>query len=315
MNKTGKVLVTGGAGFIGSHIVDRLVDEGFENIHVVDNYLGSTLQDIYRNPKCQYTYLDVADMNAVDRFFEKNDFKYVFHIAANGNVPLSNDYPTIDFNSNCLGAFNVLNCCVKYKVEKVLYSSTAAVYGNPKYPAIDENHPLTPISNYGVTKLYGERLGIAYHHSYGLNFVAMRIFNTYGPRQPRYVLYDLIRKLNNSKETLEVLGTGEQVRDYSYISDTVHAFYLAFITQNNAGEVYNISGGNPISIKQLVQYICEELDINPEINYTGQSWKGDISILNGSIEKIRTHLQFEPRVKIHEGLKKSIQWFQENNYI
>ncbi|MGF7038587.1 GDP-mannose 4,6-dehydratase [Mucilaginibacter lappiensis] len=315
MNKTDQILVTGGNGFIGSHIIDFLINNGYTSVISLDNLSGSNYgNNLNVNPQCKYVYGDLGNLAFLDKFFSDNQISYIFHIGANGNVPYSNDFPTVDFNSNAAGTFNIFNLSLKYKIKKVVFASTAAVYGVPESTPVSENNPLNPVSNYGLTKLYGEKLAIAYYHTYGLNCNVIRIFNTYGPRQPRYVLYDFIKKLNANKTQLEVFGDGEQVRDYAYVSDTVKAFYDVMLSEKN-GEVYNISGGNPINLKQLIVIISEILKIDPVITYTGKSWPGDIKILNGDISKIKREIGFEPKVSIKQGLEKSIEWFKENNYI
>ena len=315
MEKSDYILVTGGNGFIGSHIVDYLITEGYKNVLSIDNLSGSNYGKMINiNPKCEYIFGDISVAGVLDAIFKKHPVKYIFHIAANGNVPYSNEFPLVDFNSNALGTFNVYNASLKNNVEKVIFASTAAVYGVPKNVPVSETEPLNPISNYGLTKLYGEKLAIAYYHTYGLKTNVIRIFNTYGPRQPRYVLFDFINKLSKSKLNLEVLGNDEQVRDYAYISDTVEAFYNVMLSSNH-GEVYNISGGNPINLKYLISSISDILEINPQITYTGKSWPGDLQVLHANISKIKNDIGFAPKVSIAEGLKISVNWFKENNYI
>lgn len=314
IDKEAKILITGGCGFIASHLIDKLVEEGFCNLCSVDNMIGAS-NIFHKNKICEYVYMDVSRFQTLDKLFENWKFDYIFHFAANADVPFSNMYPEIDFESNATGTFNILNLAIKHNIKKVLFASTAAVYGEPLYTPIDEIHPLAPVSNYGVTKLYSEKLGLAYEKTYDLDFTAIRIFNTYGPRQSRYVLYDLIKKLNNNRSELEVLGTGEQIRDYSYVTDTVKAFYLAFISSSTKGKVYNVSGGLPISIKELVSKISKILKINPKITYTNQSWKGDISNMTASIDFIKKDLNFEPEVDINKGLAASIEWFKEKDLI
>jgi nucleoside-diphosphate-sugar epimerase len=251
----------------------------------------------------------------LDKIYSDNKFDYIFHIAANGNVPYSNEFPIIDFNSNALGTFNVFNLALKYNVKKLIFASTAAVYGVPENTPVKETEHLNPISNYGLTKLYGEKLAIAYFKTYGLKSNVIRIFNTYGPRQPRYVLYDFIKKLSANKESLEVLGDGEQIRDYAYVTDTVEVFFNLMNNPEINGEIFNISGGNPINIKYLIKIISKNLNIDPQITYTGKSWPGDIKILNGDISKLKEFINFEPKFSIEDGLRNSIDWFKANGYI
>lgn len=197
-------------------------------------------------------------------------------------------------------------------VKKIIYASSAAVYGEPEYVPIDENHPLNPVSPYGASKLAGEKLGFAYYLTYGIPFVSMRIFNTYGPRQRRYVMFDFLRKLKKNQKKLEVLGTGGQIRDYCYVRDTANAFIVAAENENTVGEAFNIAGGNPISIKELAELMVRilRLEGNTEIYYTGKSWKGDIVKLVADISKIKK-LGFKPRTKLKEGILKLKDWFEE----
>lgn len=316
MKQNDSILVTGGKGFIGSHMVDLLINKGYANVHSIDNLLGSNTGGmINKNLKSVDLYGDISNFHFMDSLFKQYQFKYIFHFAANGNVPLSNDYPFIDFRSNAEGSLNLYNLSLTYNIEKIVFASTAAVYGTPEITPVPESSQLNPISNYGLTKLYGEKLAIAYYKTYGLKSSVIRIFNTYGPRQPRYVLFDLIRKLNLNVKELEVLGDGEQIRDYAYVLDTVTAFYNVMVAENTVGEIYNIAGGKPINIKRLIELISENLSIDPKINYTGKSWPGDIKVLHADISKIRKDVGFAPEVPIEKGLQISIDWFKSNGFI
>lgn len=316
MKRSDAILVTGGKGFIGSHMVDLLTTKGYNNVYSIDNLLGSNNGAILnKNSDSVDLYGDISDFQFLDFLFRQHKFKYIFHFAANGNVPLSNDFPFVDFKSNAQGTLNLYNLSLSHQVEKIVFASTAAVYGSPKTIPVPETEELNPISNYGLTKLYGEKLAIGYYHTYGLKSSVIRIFNTYGPRQPRYVLFDLIRKLNLNIQDLEVLGDGEQIRDYAFVTDTVNAFYDVMTADNTTGEIYNISGGKPINIKKLIEYICDNLQINPKIHYTGKSWPGDIKVLHADISKIKRDINFAPKVPIEQGLKTSIEWFKANGFI
>ena len=192
---------------------------------------------------------------------------------------------------------------------KVVYSSSAAVYGEPQYTPVDENHPTNPVSPYGISKLSGEKYAFAYFTEFGLKAISARIFNTYGARQPRYVIFDLLKKLQMDPSKLEVLGTGDAIRDYSYVSDTVNALLL-LLQRGACGESYNIAGNNPISIKELVHLILSELDLTgkTKVLYTGESWKGDIKRMIADTTKINK-LGFEPKIRLEKGIRETIQWF------
>ncbi|MGD9547291.1 MAG: NAD-dependent epimerase/dehydratase family protein [Candidatus Krumholzibacteriia bacterium] len=302
-----KALVTGGAGFIPSHLVDLLVDRGAEVV-VLDD-LSTGKPDNLARVRDHITIVQgsVQDADLVDRTVAGCNL--VFHLAANADVPRSVQEPDLDFRTNALGSHNVYLACRNHEVERVLLASSAAVYGEPVYTPMDEDHPLRPISPYGASKLSAESLGLAWHHTFGLPFTSVRIFNTYGPRQPRYVIYDLFRKIQSDPRRLEVLGTGDQIRDYCYVTDTAAAFLDLAMDPGLAGQAFNIAGGSPVSIRQLVGMILETLGLqdSTEVTYTGKSWPGDIVRLEASIDRIRA-TGFAPTIGLAEGLHRFADW-------
>lgn len=300
-------LVTGGAGFIGSHLVDRLVEDDLD-VTVIDNLQAGKLENL-DNVKDRITFIegDIRNIELLKKAID--DVDIVFHIGANASVSYSIENPRYDFETNALGTFNILNASINSDVKKVVYASSAAVYGEPEYTPIDEKHPLHPISPYGASKLAGETIGMAFKEIYGLNFASIRIFNTYGPRQPRYVMYDFIMKLRKNSKKLEVLGTGEQIRDYCYVSDMVDAFML--VAEKGNG-IYNAAGGVPTSIKELAELMVSEISPGAKIQYGGKTWKGDINILIADITKLK-NLGFAPKVDLRTGIKKMIVWFEGQN--
>jgi len=301
-----RVLVTGGAGFIPSHVVDLCVAQGARVVVLDDMSAGKkeNLEGVAAD--IEFVVGSVEDADLVDRLVK--GCRIVFNFAAHADVPRSVKFPAVDFGTNAVGAFNVYTSCRKHGVERVMQASTAAVYGEPEYVPMDEAHPLCPISPYGASKLSAEAVGRAWHHTYDLPFTAIRIFNTYGPRQPRYVIYDLFRKLEKNRTKLEVLGTGKQVRDYCYVGDTARAFVDLALNPEAVGNVYNIAGGEPVSIQQLVALILETLGLkDTEVYYTGQSWPGDITKLVAGLDRIKG-TGFKPTVDLEEGLKRFAEW-------
>ena len=297
-----KALVTGGAGFIGSHLVERLAADGID-VTVLDNFQAGTRKNLQEvGATIQVIEGDTRDQHVLNKAV--TDIDVVYHLAANASVPYSVDNPRYDFETNAGGTFNVLEASRNSDVSKVVYASSAAVYGEPVYTPMDEDHPLHPVSPYGVSKLTGEKYGFIFKETYGLPFSALRIFNTYGPRQSRYVMYDFLKKLKENPEALEVLGTGEQVRDYCYVSDTVNAFRI--ITEYEG--VYNVAGGTPTSIREVAESMVSQVAPGAEITYTGKSWKGDITVLTADITKIKER-GFSPEIPLEEGIKQLIQWF------
>ena len=302
MIKGKNVLVTGGAGFIGSHIVDRLAGECA--VTALDNL--STGKETNLPENVAFVKGDLRDAGLIKKTIKDADIDVVFHIGANASVPHSTEDPRYDFETNALGTFNVIDACRDSDVEKIVYASTAAVYGEPIRTPIDEGHPLHPISPYGASKLAGERCGFAFKETYGIDFAAIRIFNTYGPRQPRYVMYDFIQKLRRDPSLLEVLGTGEQIRDYCYVSDMADAFVL--VAGHGRG-VYNAAGGSPTSIKELAELMVSIISPDAEIRYGGKTWAGDVNTLYADITRIRK-LGFEPKIGFEDGVRKMIRWFE-----
>lgn len=301
-----RVLVTGGAGFIASHLVDLLVAEG-ARVRVLDDLSAGKLDNLAVVwEDIEFIEGTICDPETVDRAVA--GCRLVFNFAANADVPRSVKHPDIDFQTNSIGMFNVLTAARKHGVERTLQASTAAVYGEPEYVPMDERHSLKPISPYGASKLGAESLGLAYHHTYGLPFTPIRIFNTYGPRQPRYVIFDLFRKLQKDADHLEVLGTGEQVRDYCYVTDTANAFLALALNPETDGRVYNIAGGRPVSIRDLVSMILTTLGYEgTEVTYTGKSWPGDITKLVAGLDRIR-EAGFAPTVDLETGLRNFADW-------
>jgi UDP-glucose 4-epimerase len=308
-----RVLVTGAAGFVPSHVVDAYVAAG-ARVTALDNFSDGRHANLTTLAgEHEIVEMDVRD-EAISKIVKQQDV--VVHMAANADVPRSVRDPDYDFQNNVVGSYNVLRACLDSNVQSVIFASSAAVYGEPRYTPIDEAHPLDPISPYGAAKLAAEKLGFSYYKAYGLPFTAIRIFNSYGIRQPRYVMYDLLRKLRNDQSRLQVLGTGNQIRDYSYVTDTARCFLLASENKESVGEVYNVAGGEPISIRDLAKRIIAALGLSEvEVVFTGQSWPGDITALVADISKIRTGLGYCPEVALDEGIIRLIRWFDEQHSV
>ena len=304
-----RILVTGGAGFIGSHLVDSLAPRN--GVTVVDDLStadGSAIRD-----DCEFRELDIRDRDALAEVYDDVSPDVVFHLAADAHTRATSagwDDPAHDMDVNALGTQNLFEIARESDADPVVvYASSCALYGNPEYTPMDESHPIKPISPYGVHKLVGDRYVYAYASEHDLRTRAVRIFNTYGPRQPRYVMYDFLKKLQDDNDTLEVLGSGRQVRDYTYIDDAVDAFELV-ATNGQDGEAYNMSGNQTISIGDLAELMIDLLDLDAEVEYTGSSWKGDPKELVADTAKLED-IGFDPDYSIEEGLENLVEWFEE----
>lgn len=301
-----RILVTGGAGFIGSHVVDQLVAMGHKAT-VLDNLQAGKAENLRQvRGRIRFVRDDLRDPRGVARAVRGNEG--VIHIGANASVPYSVENPRYDFETNAGGTLNLLEACRKHKVRRVLYASSAAVYGEPAYTPMDEAHPLRPISPYGASKLAGERMGFVYREAYGLDFAAARIFNIYGPRQPRYVMADLYHKLKRDPHRLEVLGDGTQVRDPCYVSDAVGALWLLF----RKGEgCTNVAAGAPTTVRHIAEGLVARVAPGARIVYTGKSWAGDIKALIADTRKLR-RMGWKPEVSLEEGLNRFVEWMERN---
>jgi UDP-glucose 4-epimerase len=305
INKSDYILVTGGKGFIGSHLIDFLITNGYKNVLSMDRNLSQG----FMNESCSYVHGDLCDVTSLRNIFNRYPINCIYHFAGNSNVPLSFADPITDFNSNALGTLNLYQESIKSSVKKILFTSSASVYGQPEYVPVDEGHPLNPISNYALSKLYGEKLAIAYNNTSLIQSSVIRVFSSYGPRQPRYILYDLLMKIRQNSKEIKMIGSPSTIRDYIYVKDAAKAFHEVMISDISNGEVFNLSGGHPIKIGDLVNLVCSLLDIKPNIIYSKNSWPGDIREFNGDISKIKSLIGFEPKVNLVEGLKESIKWF------
>jgi UDP-glucose 4-epimerase len=311
-----KCLVTGGAGFIGSHCVDLLIEKGYE-VLVLDDLSFGRKKNI--NSKASFTWIDISNYKKTEAIVVDFSPTHIFHFAANATTKSTSmgwKDPTLDYRINMVGTLNLLETMRKNRLNThLIYASTAAIYGEPKYVPMDEKHTTTPISPYGISKLSGEKYCYAYYREWAVDTTILRIFNTYGPRQPWYVMYDQIKKILACKDgTFQVLGTGEQLRDYVYVSDTVEAFYQMMICpEKSVGQIFNVGSGNSVSIKKLVEEIKTVLgkeDLKEQ--YTGKSWKGDITKLCADASKIRGVLGWEPKVSLRQGLELLAEWIQED---
>ncbi len=303
------VLVTGGAGFIGSHLVDTLVDLG-ASVRVLDNLTEGRLDNLTQSlAQIEFREGSIADSAVLDEVVPGCD--YVFHLGANASVPVSAEDPEFDFEANLVGTFRVVQAVREAGAGRLLYASSAAVYGEPQTDKMAEDHPFVPKSPYAGTKLGGEFLLDAYCRCFDLDHRRVRIFNTFGPRVRKYVMFDLLEKLRRDQENLEVIGTGDQVRDYNFVGDTVQALLLVAAHPEGRGQVYNIAGGKPISIRELVDLIIELVDIpRPEITYTMESWPGDVVRMIADTSRV-TELGFTPAIGLEEGLRRMIAWHRE----
>jgi UDP-glucose 4-epimerase len=308
--------VTGAAGFIGSHFVDYLIEQDHQVLGIDDLSFGK-MENV--NEKSEFIKADVRDYSTIEKIICTAKPSHIVHFAANATSKSSamgwND-PMADYTINMVGTLNILEILRRHAPNiHFLYASSAAVYGEPVRVPIVEDHPNFPVSPYGISKLAGEKYCFAYSHEYGIPITIFRIFNTYGPRQPRYVMFDQIKKMLPEPERFEVLGTGEQLRDYVYVSDTVRAFYICMTNPKAVGEIFNLGSGQPITIQKLILLIKSLLGVKSQEIFTGESWKGDIRKLWADAKRINEIIGWKPRMHLEEGIERLITWMKVNEKV
>jgi UDP-glucose 4-epimerase len=293
------ILVTGGAGFIGSHLVDAL-QKKTEEVHVVDDLSTGKLENL--NPSATFYKMDICDSGFGDLICSIRP-EVVFHLAAQVSVPHSIQNPYEDARVNVLGTVNLLDACVKAGVKRVVFSSSAAVYGMPQYLTINEAHPLHTISPYGASKAAAEEYIRLYQRMYGINYIILRYANVYGPRQDAEgeggVVSIFDRRLA-SRDALTIFGSGEQTRDFVYIKDIVRANLAAASCSPN--HTVNVSTGEATSINELAQTMISTTNTSVEIIHQPER-QGDIQHSVLSPQLALEVMGWKPIYKLKDGLK------------
>ncbi|HOG45121.1 MAG TPA: GDP-mannose 4,6-dehydratase [Anaerolineae bacterium] len=302
------ILVTGGAGFIGSHLVERLVSDG-ACVTVVDNLSTGSLENLRTVlPNIRLITAELGDVLRTNQV-ELGDYQIVFHLAANAYIPPSVENPAFDYRVNLDNTFHLLEALRQTKNSpRLVNTSTAGVYGNPFRLPIRETDPTVPISPYGVSKLAGERYAAVYSQIYGLHTTSLRLFSVYGPRQRKQVVYDLLCKLRADPQRLQVIGDGSQARDFAYVLDVVQAMILAATTAPGRGEVYNVASGTSHTIAELVDTWCRVCHLSPQVVYSGQVRPGDAQKWIGDISQLK-QLGYGARMSLEAGLAAVAKWY------
>lgn len=295
------ILVTGGAGFIGSHIVDELIDNSY-NVIVADNLSTGRMENI--NNSAIFYNIDIKDKTRLETLFINNKIKYIIHLAAQASVGYSMKYPICDANENIISSLNLIELAKKYNIKKLIVSSTAAVYGEPQYLPIDENHNANPSSYYGLSKLTMEK----YIELSNIDYIIFRFSNVYGPRQipegeAGVVSIFMDYFINNNK--INIFGDGNQTRDFIYVKDIAKILFLCIKNDNITKEIINISSNVSISINELYEKLKHITKKDLKVNYLEER-RGDIkhSLLNNS--KLLNYIDIK-LTNINAGLEKTIK--------
>jgi len=300
-------LVTGGAGFIGSHLVDELLNSG-RRVIVVDDLSSGQLKNI--NSNCVFMHGDITS-DALDSIFEKEKPSLVFHLAAQSSVAISSDKPLLDASTNILGTLKIAENCYKHGVKKLIYSSTGgAIYGEPPELPVDESTAPRPISNYGVSKFQGEQFIELYHKLHNVNYCILRYANVYGPRQDgngEAGVIPIFATLIQDGKQPTIFGTGEQKRDFISVHDVVRANMLAI--SNGKNSTYNIGSSVMYSVNQIYDLIKDHYGFAKEA-LTGAPRTGDVFEISLDYAKAKKELEWEPEIDFENGLQETLQYIQ-----
>ena len=301
-----KILVTGGAGFIGSNLIDKLIDEGHK-VFVIDNLSTGKKENL--NKKAIFYKADICDLDKILPLFKGID--YVFHLAADPRVVFSVENPIESHNVNVDGTLNVLYASYKNKVKRLIFASSSAVYGDIKKLPLKENITPNPISPYGLHKLIGEYYCKLFSNLYNLETVCLRYFNVYGPRMDPNGPYALVigkfLKLRKENKPLTIYGDGKQTRDFVYVDDVVKANILAMKSKKvGRGEVINICSGKNYSINYIAKLIDGKKIYLP-------ARKGEIKHVLGDNSLTKKLLGWKPEISLEEGIKKCKEYFYNLN--
>jgi len=302
-----KVLVTGGAGFIGSHVVDTLIDNGFEVV-IVDNMVTGNKENL--NPKAKLCEVDITS-DELDKVFMEEKPDFVCHQAAQVNVRKSVEDPMFDAKTNVIGSINILECCKKHNVKKVVYASSGgARYGEPSKVPCDEKEEITPLCQYGITKHTVEHYIWLYNKLYGLPYVVLAYGNVYGPRQdPKGeagVICIFLTLIFEGKDC-KIFGDGDQTRDYVYVGDVARANLLA-LQKDIPGEDFNIGTGVPISVNDIVAKMKEITGKGNFVNV--DEVPGEVRHIHLDISKAKEKLGWTPEFDFDKGLRETVKWFE-----
>ncbi|MBN1331183.1 MAG: SDR family NAD(P)-dependent oxidoreductase [Candidatus Heimdallarchaeota archaeon] len=312
---TKHILITGGCGFIGSNIVNKLVNNGYYVTVVDDLSSGSKeyIQTCLKGKNCQLFESSIIHLESLEKVMDGIDV--VIHEAANPDVRASKDNLFKDFEINVKGTLNVLQAMVKNGVPKIIFASSGGtVYGETDQIPTPENHPLAPISHYGASKAACEQYLSSFSSLYGVEACSLRLGNIYGPPSNHGVIYDFFWKLKKDPTSLEILGNGKQVKSYLYVDDCVEAHMLALKTALPKYVAFNIASIEGTTVNTIATEVISAMGLKEvKLRYTGgeRGWEGDVKKAVVDISKAHKILHWSPQTKINEGIKRYISWLKE----
>jgi UDP-glucose 4-epimerase len=315
--KDKNVMVTGGAGFIGSHLCDAIIKEPVTSLISVDNlFLGkeSNLDEAKKFDNFIFERFDITNFNETQNLIDKYDIDVIFHLAV---IPLevSIKRPVWCFDQNVHMTQSILESIrnLNKSISLVAYSSSEA-YGSAVYTPMDENHPLLPHTPYAASKAASDLIAYSYYKTFNLDVTIIRPFNNYGPRQNEGsyagVIPLTIKRILNGEKPI-IYGDGKQTRDFIYVTDTAKATIDVYKNEELRGEIINLASGEQIKIEKIIKTICDEFGYTGNIEYRERR-PGDVRVHEGSTEKARRLVDFKPSINFTKGIKLTIDWYKKN---
>lgn len=312
------ILVTGGAGFIGSNLVDKLLDQG-HRVSVIDSFSPfydislkrKNLENAFSNDNFSLYEIDVRNSENITEIFALNNFDVVVHLASKAGVRPSLSIPRAYFEVNVNGTLNILEECVRHKVDKVVYASSSSVYGNSlKVPFKETDNVDFPISPYAASKKAGELICHNYHYLYGLNIFALRFFTVYGQRnRPDMGMYKFCKAIDEGS-TIQLYGNGEPKRDFTYIDDIIDGI-MKSIERVNGFEIFNLGESQTISVNELIK-VFEKVSGKKAVTKNMPMQPGDVFETYADISKAKKMLDYNPQTSVQIGVKKLYEWYLDS---
>ncbi|MDJ1485434.1 GDP-mannose 4,6-dehydratase [Cytophagaceae bacterium YF14B1] len=321
-------LITGGAGFIGSHLIEKLLTQADIHITCIDNFDSyypvlqklNNIESFIDDPRVVLLDEDISQHDVVVKRIEKSRFSHmpfdaIIHLAAKAGVRGSLQTTQEYYQTNVMGTLSMLEIARNFDIPQFIFASSSSVYGtNPRIPWAEEDLETMPISPYASSKLSGEVIGQVYAHLYGIRFVALRFFTVYGPRQRPDLAIHKFTELIQQHQPVPLYGTGDTSRDYTYVEDIVEGIRLAIDYQDSPYEIFNLGSGQPISLKHMVTHLEQALHMEAMIDYLPEQ-PGDVPQTFADIAKARTKLGYRAHTSIAEGIQHFVDWKLGHNHI
>jgi UDP-glucose 4-epimerase len=305
------VLITGGAGFIGSHLADHLISCG-NHILSIDNLVNGSLKNIEQHngtENFKFFKIDLLDFSKLEAFFSDNKIDVVFHLAANSNIQLGSEDLEVDLKNTFMTTFNILRCMKKFNLKELVFASSSAIYGESEGKLSEDYGPLFPISFYGSAKLASEAYVSAFCENFEIKAWIIRFPNVVGERLTHGVIYDFINKLSKNPSALHILGDGKQTKPYLYVKDLIDAICFTYKKSKEKINYYNISADSTTSVERIAEIVIKVMNLkNVTLEYKGsdRGWVGDVPMFSYNTTKVKS-LGWAPRMSSDAAVKLAVE--------